>query len=167
MVYMKSSSKGFVPLMLIILIIVSIFLLAISIPILKYVVHEVRLENDADDSVQQVSKDYLAGFDDGFSGLWDGLFVFIFVMSLVILVACTTILDAHPLIVLALIILIIPLVIVGMSLSNAHNELINDDFSSTASGFPMTSKLMQYLPHIVLLMILVVVIGMYAKRRYL
>jgi NADH:ubiquinone oxidoreductase subunit 5 (subunit L)/multisubunit Na+/H+ antiporter MnhA subunit len=161
----KRNSAGFVPLMLLIMIVVVLFLFAIGFTIIKKIVHEVRTDTDADPDIHAFAKEGLQQYDDNFSQLYDSLFVFIFSMLLIVLIVASSFIEAHPIFIIILIVLMIPLTIIGMSLANAHNDIMNEEFSTEASGFPMTAWIMSHLPMILIICVVLVGIGLFSKRR--
>lgn len=163
--FKKKSRKGFVPLMLLIMIVVVLFLFGIGFTIIKKIVHDVRLDTDADPDIHDFAKEGLQQYDDNYSQLYDSLFVFIFSMLLIVLVVASSFIEAHPIFIVILIVLMIPMTIIGMSLANAHNDIMNEEFSTEASGFPMTAWIMGHLPAVLIMCIVLVGIGLYSKRR--
>jgi hypothetical protein len=149
-----------------VVLIVFFFIIAIGIPVVKHVLNGVTTDINSDPEFDPQYTAYLNQQNNNFSNLWDGLFAFAFISLMIVMVIAAYFVQSHPVFIIVVFFLILPVTFIGIILSNAHEEMISGDFSTEYSTFPLTNYLMGHLPQLAVIMILMIALAMYAKGRF-
>lgn len=150
------------------LVILAIFLGFAMVTVVGYkVFDDFNTEIQADDDFSNESKQVLTDNIDRYPSLFDGLFIFIFVLLFASILLSSYFLDTNPIYFIITVILLIFACIVGVMLSNVYDEFMADlTFSSYSATFPMTAWVMNNLLIVTLVIGFSVVVVLFAKNRY-
>lgn len=139
--YVKVSEKSFnkkgqLPLDLIIVLIV-LFVFVVVAFVAVFVSQGINDELQADDDWNNESKEMLSELNTGFPTWMDNAYMFILIGFWIILLVSSFMVDSHPVFFIVTVILVIFILIAGMMISNALEEVTSDpDFSSVKEQFP-------------------------------
>lgn len=131
-----------------------------------------RTLTDLNDEIQSAtdmsneSKDFSQRVTDHYDTTFDNAFILFLVLFWIILLVSSFLIDTHPAFFIVTLILLAFTLIIGMSLSNAYEEVISDDdLSASGSAFPMTYWVMQHILIVLIVIGLTTGVALYAKNQ--
>jgi len=147
--------------------IVILFAFVMMIVVGKMVFTVTNDDLQADDDVSNSTKTIVQTSHDRYSNLFDGLFVFAFILVWCILLVASFMIDTHPIFFIFTVLLLIFVFVIGVYLGNAYEEVTADgDFATVASSVPMTDWIMSHLLIVIIVIAFSVVIVLFAKSQY-
>lgn len=127
---------------------------------------EVQDDLGATESPNDNAKNTMDTFMDTYPGTLDGIVAFFMVITMLFVIISSYLLDTSPVFFVVSIILFIATIVVAIVMSNSFVEVMQDEaFATAVPVFPITTMFVQYLAHILFVMIFVVAIVIYAKSR--
>ena len=127
-------------------ILVVIFVLAILGFVGYIVLFDVNADIQADDDISTEGKVAVQKVTTNYPDIMDKGFLFAFVLFWILLLVASYMVDSHPIFFVIALILMIFVIYIGAELSNAFEEISEDDeFGTHADSFPITVWIMNHL----------------------
>jgi len=112
------------------------------------------------------SRDFIQEQDENYPIFWDAAIVFIFLGMWLTGLIAGYLLDTYPIFFLIVIIIIVPILFVGITLSNVYDDLmLEDDIIEYKSQFPMSYWIITHFLSIAIIVILSISGVIYAKNK--
>lgn len=157
------SSKGQVALDILILVVI-LFVLAISWVIGNKVLGDLNTDIQASDDLSDEAKAMSNNVTTQYPSYMDNAFVFFLVLFWVLLLVSSFMIDTHPIFFIASVILLFVTFMVGMVLSNTYEEIRSDsDLASSANDFPKMNWVMDNILLVLIVIGVTTTIALYAK----
>lgn len=127
---------------------------------------ELNTELQADIDVSPEAKNITSNLHSRFPSVLDGGFVFMLGLMWILVVAASFRIDTHPMFFILSVILLLAMLFVAASLSNAYQELSEDpELQSSFDKFPMMNFIINNLVKVILVMGFSVLIVLFGKRK--
>lgn len=134
-----SNKKGQAIFDLVVLIIV-VFVFAVVALFGGYIYNELNDEIQADTDFSTEAKASSQSVNDGYAVWFDNAIFFTIILLWIGLLITSFMIDTHPIFFIITVIFMIFVFIVGMSVSNAYDDIVSDsDLSGYSSNFPKTT----------------------------
>lgn len=126
---------------------------------------EINTDIQADDELSNETKEISGTLHDRFPSLFDGLFIFIFVMLWIVVIVASFNIDSHPIFMVVSVILLAIVLLLGAMISNTYDDIVgDDDFSSSTTEFPMSNFVLSHLVQFILGIGTTIIIVLYGKN---
>jgi hypothetical protein len=162
---MKKNKKGNVIFDTLIVIIVLIVFSLVSI--LGYKIYnDFNADLQADADINEYAKNMSAEMNTRFPSIFDGAFVFLFILLWVFIIVSSFMIDTHPIFFVCTAVISVFIIIVAASMANAWNDVTQDEeFASLLVSFPMTVYVIQHYVMYVVMLMFTAMISLFAKSR--
>lgn len=150
-----------------IMIVVVIFVFAVIAFVGLKIFGDLNTEIQADDQLDNQSKQISEDLYDRYPSVMDGTFIFAFALIWILVLVASFIIDAHPIFFIVTLILLIFVIIIGAYIGNIYEELSNDsEIGTFASSFPMTNFVMQHYMLFIIAIALTVSLVLFGKNKF-
>ena len=162
---MASSNKKGQAVFDLILLVIVVFVLALSAVFGAYIFNSLNDDLQNDDNFSAQSKASAQFVDDNYSIWFDNVIVAVVVLLWVLLLVTSLFIDAHPVFFIVTVFLLVVVFIAGMAMSNSYTELTSDDeLASFAAQMPKTAFIMDNLLIVLIVIGLTTALALYAKN---
>lgn len=149
-----------------ILVLIVVFVFGIMAFLGYKVMGDLNSDIQADPDISATAKTELDDLNTRYPTFFDNLFIFLLVLLIGFVVVASFVVDTNPLFFIFAIVLIIVLLFVGGSLSNAYEEISTDSELGDASQvMPKTYFVMTHLIETLVIIAFIVLIALYGKSR--
>lgn len=151
--------------LLMVLVVLVVF--ALSVFFGKMILNDLNTDLQTDDMLNNESKEVLNSQNESYSPLFDGLFVFLFILLWGLVLVSAFLIDAHPVFFIFMVILLIFSFVVAIYLGNTWEELIteNEELVAVADTMPMTTWILNHLLMVAVVVGFSIVGVLFAKNR--
>lgn len=150
----------------IILVIIVLVIFGIVSFIGKVVTSEMNDAIQLDDDLPQNSKDVMAQQNTQWGGLFDGIFLGVFVLFWLGLVLSSFLIDTHPVFFVLTLVMMIFIFMVAAFAGNVYEELTTDgDFEQYRPSFPATNWIFSHMLELIIGVFFTSAVALYAKSR--
>ena len=148
-------------------VLIIIFALALIFIFGRVVLSDFNSEIQNDTTWSNESKTVMQRDTTNYPRVADAGIVLAFGLLWLVTIATSFFVDTHPVFFAISFILVIIVLIVAASLSNAFEEMTTTDteFGEAANSFPMTNFLLNHLPYLIFAIAISVAISLYAKSK--
>lgn len=150
-----------------VIIIVVIFILLISTMIGSHLVGEINEDVQNDPDMSNITKETISEFNTDYPALFDGIFVFVFVMLWIAAIVSTFVVDTHPIFFIVSVLLLVFTLIIAMFLGNVYYEISQEEpFLSQTQNFEMSHWIITHPLELGIFIVLSITITLYGKNRF-
>jgi hypothetical protein len=162
---MKRNKKGNVIFDTLLIIVVLIVFSLVSI--LGYKIYsDFNTDLQADEDINGYAKNMSADMNTRFPSIFDGAFVFLFILLWVFVIISSFMIDTHPIFFVCTAIISVFIIIVAASMANAWNDVTSDEeFASLLVDFPFTVYIIQHYVMYVVILMFTAMVTLFAKSR--
>jgi len=146
--------------------IVIAFIMIVAIIFGKMIFTEVNSTVQADDYLSPENKARVDTLNTNYAGFFDGLFMFVLILLVIMVLVASFMIDAHPVFFIVSLILFFVIMFVGAMLSNGIQELGSDaDISASYNQFPNIIFVVENFVAVVVIVGFFIMLALYAKNR--
>jgi hypothetical protein len=162
---MKRNKKGNVIFDTLLIIVVLIVFSLVSI--LGYKIYsDFNTDLQADEDMNEYAKNMSADMNTRFPSIFDGAFVFLFILLWVFVIISSFMIDTHPIFFVCTAIISVFIIIIAASMANAWNDVTSDEeFASLLVDFPFTVYIIQHYVMYVVILMFTAMVALFAKSR--
>lgn len=150
----------------ILLVIILLFGLGIVAVIGNKMFSDLNTELQADDSLSNESKAFVATVEANYPSTFDTVFLLALIFLWVLLIVSSFLIDTHPVFFVVTLVILVMCFVISMLIANTYEEFSDDtSFSTYAAEFPITSWVMSHLLIVIIVMGFTVGVTLYAKNQ--
>lgn len=124
------------------------------------------LVNDFNESGDNWSMDFMVKQNENYPSFWDSAIIFIFLGMWLAAIISGFLLDTYPAFFIIVVIIMVPVLIVGITLSNIYDDLmLEDDILEYKAVFPMSYFLITNFLTIGIILLFSIAGAIYAKNK--
>lgn len=143
-----------------------LFVLAITVFVMSKIFNSYNTQWQANPSIDNDSKELVQSNVDRYAPVWDGTFIFVFVLLAVFIVLSVSSLASRPEFFFVVVILLVFVVGGAGLVSNAFTSVSNStEFTNQTEDFTYTNFIMNNLATLTLLLGVILVIGLFMRVR--
>lgn len=133
------------------------------------VYQDINADIQADDSLENNTKEIMQNMDDRFAPTFDYGFLTIFILLWILLLVASFQVDSNPVFFVIMIVVMIFVFIVAANLGNTYEEIVDDgeDLTNLVPSYPVAHFIMSHLLQTIIVMAFTVVIVQFGKNQYL
>lgn len=148
-------------------VIIVLVVFAFSVLAGRMILTELNDDTQLDDSLGDEAKGVMAEQDARYSSLFDGLFVFLFILLWGVVIVSAFMIDSHPIFFIFTVILLIMSFVVAIYIGNVYEEVVDDggEFQDAADTMPMMDWILSNLLLVAIVVGFSIVGVLFAKNR--
>lgn len=149
-----------------IMVMVVLLIFILSIFFGKFLLNEWNDDVQADDDMNNLSKEIVSTQNARYSGFFDGLFMMFFILIWALVLVASFKIETHPIFFIFTVILLIIVFMVAAELGNFYEEITaEDDISTVVAGFPMANYIMSNMLMVIIVIGFSIVLVLFGKNR--